>query len=368
MARPLRLLLYTHVDAAQAGGVQTVVGQVARGLASRGHQVHSIWGDATGATGGRQVCRLYYRGLEELRRPGGRQVHLPSLARAAALLARTRPEVVHIHFVTRAAFYFLHLRRLFGYRLVLTAHGSDVRRPCPEDAPLLPALFANADQLTAVSGDLCDRIRGLARGSDRPVRLIANGVDTDFWSPAPPAAGQPPTLVAVGRLEAVKGPDVLLDAFARLAPQVPDARLCLIGDGSQAGALRAQAQRLGIADCVEFTGSLAPEAIRDRLRDAAAYVLPSRSEGMPVALLEAMACGRACVASSVGGVPEVGAGAALLVPPEDPAALAAAMRDVLETPALASRLATAGRAKALAYSSETALDAYEESYRAALSG
>lgn len=366
MSRPLKLLFYTAVDGTHAGGVQSVVGAVARGLAARGHRVRAIWAEASGDAPGAGVVPLYYRGPGELRRPDARRVHLPSLARAAALLARTRPDVVHVNFLTRAAFYFLLLRRTFGHRVVLTAHGSDVRRPWPEDGPLLPALVAAADQVTAVSGDLSARLTAFGERADGPVRLIANGVDTDFWAPAPPDPGAPPTFLAVGRLEPVKGADVLIDAFARLAPRAPGARLCLVGEGSEAAALADQARRLGVADRVDFAGRLGPEQVRARLRDAIAYVLPSRSEGMPVALLEAMACGRACVAARVGGVPEVAEEAALLVPPEDPAALAEALHRILAEPALAGRLATAARTRALAFSAETALDAYEATYRAAL--
>jgi glycosyltransferase involved in cell wall biosynthesis len=130
-------------------------------------------------------------------------------------------------------------------------------------------------------------------------------------------------IVTVGSLEQLyKGTDTLLGAVALLRRAGGSARLVVVGDGRYRPMLESLADRLGIADAVEFTGSLPPGApVRRRLDEADLFVLPSRAEGLPKAVIEAMARGLPCVASTVGGNPEL-LPADDLVPPGDPQALA----------------------------------------------
>lgn len=231
------------------------------------------------------------------------------------MLAAFRPNVVNVHFATRAAYNFAVLRPLFGYRLVLSLHGSDVMLPTPEDAAYFPELLAVADGVTAVSRALGDAALRLAERETRQLRIIPNGIDTQFWSPGVRRAetGGPLRLISVGRLEPVKGFDVLIEALAELHRRGTAAHLTLIGSGSQEPALRALAVQLGLVEAVEFTGALPPEDVRERFRTADMFVLSSYSEGMPLALMEAMACGLLCVATQVGGVDEITGGFVPLV-------------------------------------------------------
>jgi glycosyltransferase involved in cell wall biosynthesis len=192
------------------------------------------------------------------------------------------------------------------------------------------------------------------------VRYIPNGIDQDFWRAGPAVATDaPPTVVFVGRLLPVKGVDVLLTAFARLRERLPAAQLCLIGEGELRGTLEARVAELGIADGVSFAGQLAPPAVRERLARASLFVLPSRSEGLPMALLEAMAAGLPAVASAVGGIPEVlTPDCGRLVPPEDPAALAEALMALLQAPGRQA-MGEAARQRAAAFSSSAADASYE---------
>ncbi|GAB3061890.1 glycosyltransferase [Micromonospora schwarzwaldensis] len=158
--------------------------------------------------------------------------------------------------------------------------------------------------------------------------------------PAPPRAA-PHRLVSLGSLEQrYKGIDTLLHAIARADHGLPDRRLHLthIGDGRQRPHLRHLAERLGIAEQVTFAGVLpAGEAIRRRLHAADLFVMPSRTEGLPKALIEAMACGLPAVGTTVGGIPEL-LPPGHLVPPDDPDALAHAIATLLTD---RHRLATA---------------------------
>ena len=168
---------------------------------------------------------------------------------------------------------------------------------------------------------------------------LPNGVDITRFRPAPPderarlrrELGLPaePLAVSAGRLSPEKGVDVLLETWAHLKARVPRARLLILGDGEVRGALERRARELGIAASAHFGGAVSDVA--PYLRAADAFVLPSRTEGLPVALLEAMACGLPCVATAVGGTPEVldTAGAGWLVPGEAPWALAEALGEAL---------------------------------------
>ena len=135
-------------------------------------------------------------------------------------------------------------------------------------------------------------------------------------------------LGTVGRLEAVKGHDVLLRAFAMARRHVDSLRLLLVGEGSQRFRLGTLARELGIEDTIEFVGY--QTLIQPWLARMDCFVLPSRYEGCSNALLEAMAAGRPVIATRVGGTPELvdDGVSGLLVPSEDAEALARAIVDL----------------------------------------
>jgi glycosyltransferase involved in cell wall biosynthesis len=147
----------------------------------------------------------------------------------------------------------------------------------------------------------------------------------------------------IARFDPVKAVDALLTAFAQVLRERPLARLALVGDGSESARLRALARTLRIQDRVSFAGSL-PEAAR-LLSALDVYASASRREGLPLALLEAMACGLPVVATCAPGHVDVvdDGGTGVLVPPDDVAALAQAMGDLLDDPARRAVLGDAGR-------------------------
>jgi glycosyltransferase involved in cell wall biosynthesis len=168
--------------------------------------------------------------------------------------------------------------------------------------------------------------------------LIYNGVDAAVFRPGCKneareklgMTGDSPLLLFVGNLFPVKGPDVLLSAFATLIAEGVSARLAIIGQGHLRGTLERQAADLGIEQRISFIGSLPQEQLARWYRAADLLVLPSRSEGVPNVLLEASACGCPWVASDVGGVPEVAHfGHSRPVPPEKPEELARGIREML---------------------------------------
>ena len=201
-----------------------------------------------------------------------------------------------------------------------------------------------ADVIVAVSDD--DRTVGLEvlnRSADRVV-VIGNGVDTERFSPDGPVAerGSEPLLVCVGRLTEAKGQSLAIDALARM--RTPAARLRLVGDGEDEAMLRDTADRAGVADRVEFLGSVDDAA--PHLRAADLVVVPSRWDAQSLVLLEAMACGAAVLATRVPGSSAVD-GAGVIAECRDPAQFAAAADALLDDPARRAELGAAARARAV---------------------
>jgi glycosyltransferase involved in cell wall biosynthesis len=129
-----------------------------------------------------------------------------------------------------------------------------------------------------------------------------------------------------------KGADVLIEAIARCVRAGFNLTAAIVGDGKYRPVLMAQAERAGIASRIRFLGQVtAGEAVRQILDGADLFVLPSRTEGLPRALIEAMARAVPCIGSTVGGIPEL-LDKTDLVPPGDPAALASKIQEVLRSP------------------------------------
>jgi glycosyltransferase involved in cell wall biosynthesis len=180
----------------------------------------------------------------------------------------------------------------------------------------------------------------------------------------PPSA---PIAVSIGRHVPEKGYRHLVDGAARLERTKPDVHWILVGDGELRGELEAQAQRLGLVSHVHFTGWR--DDVAEMLALADVFVLPSESEGFGRVLVEAMAMGRPVVATNVGGIPDIvlDGETGLLVEPANAAALADAVRALVDEPARAARLGAAGRVRAEStFSLGAHVDAVERVYEEVL--
>ena len=158
---------------------------------------------------------------------------------------------------------------------------------------------------------------------------------------------QPPLILSVGLLARRKGHDVLLEALGRLTAL--DWQAEIVGkahDAPTARALEAQADRLGLQDRVRFAGEVGADALQEAYARASLFALATRYEGYGMVLSEAMLHGLPVVSCRVGAVPETVGDAALLVAPDDPAALAGAIEPLLTEPGTAERYAAAARARA----------------------
>jgi glycosyltransferase involved in cell wall biosynthesis len=177
-----------------------------------------------------------------------------------------------------------------------------------------------------------------------------------------PIPWNPPHLVALGRLDPIKGLDVALDAFARLAPRYPGLRFTIAGQGPARASLEARGRDLGVSDRVTFTGYVTDDQADALRQSASIMVMPSRLEGFGIAALEVARAGRPLIASDIVALRDVVAReeSGLLVPPGDPSSLAEAMARLLDDHGLAERLGARARVRAAErFGWAATIDAYD---------
>ena len=373
----LRIVMVIGQFAPIVGGAEVQAGRLAREVARRGHEVTLLTGrwdrrwPEREALDGYEVLRIGaarpWLGLPGLRRFSYRWF-LCELRRHLTRLAETA-DVFHVHQALEPAVGAARVAVATGVPALAKLSGSgdvydlDILRE-RSGRVALDDLRRGLSRLVAVSATSAQQAVAAGWPADE-VTVIPNGVPPAPWVKERYDAAR--RLVCVGRCRPEKGLDDLLRAFAQLAPRRPDLTLDLVGGGPEQPRLEAEAASLGVAERVRFHGDV-PDPW-PALREADVFVLPSHSEGLSNALLEAMSAGLPCVVTAVGGnLDLVGDGATgLAVPPREPAALAEAVGRVLSDADLRERLGRAGRAGiAERFSIESVADRYESLYREVL--
>ncbi|MFH0770847.1 MAG: glycosyltransferase family 4 protein [Candidatus Peregrinibacteria bacterium] len=251
---------------------------------------------------------------------------------------------------------------------------------------LVGLMLRCADRITVISSVLRDRALAMGRAD---AVLIANGVDVRAIEEA---CGKykkvPGRVLFVGRLEGMKGVDVLLKAFSSALTPSPfpsslpvgsqhagaegsggvgrgELHLYIVGDGSQRQKLEARAESLGIADRVTFMGRCVPAVVNRAYAEAEIFCGLSRSEALGNVFLEAQAAGCAVIATRVGGIPEIVSDGktGLLVPPDDPEAAAEALKKLLSDEGIRVRLSANGRENARQYDWQGIAERYADVWR-----
>jgi glycosyltransferase involved in cell wall biosynthesis len=324
------------------GGGGSVAKSVAEQLVLRGHEVR-----VQTAALGRRSNRETIGGVEIFRTASLRRAPDTCTVREMGLYVVTsflptlrhlrdwRPDVIHAHFAVPTGLLAWVAHRLTGVPYVLTAHLGDVPGGVPAQtdrmfrciAPLARRIWGAAAAATAVSSfvqKLAERAYG------RPVIRILNGIDLSDAPSAPAPPGQPRRLIFIGRLNPQKNPVFLIEALAQLRDAVWI--LTFIGDGPLMGEVKAAIARHQLENRIALTGWIAPAQVQKILAEADILCMPSHSEGMPVAAVEALKFGVAIVASDIPGVRDVvddGVNGSL-VPLGDLTAFAQRLRSLLE--------------------------------------
>ena len=333
----------------QAGGAELHLKEIFSRIVARGHQVDllcSSWENAP--------PRVNLDGID-VHRIGTRQTY-PFLAHGyyATQLAANKYDVV-IEDLNKVPLY----TPLWGVpKLVALVHhlfGATVFREAP--LPLAAAVWLSEMPLgalyrsvpfQAVSVGTADDLvtRGIPRGS---IRIIYNGVDSARLTPNPAERSRTPLFIYLGRLKRYKRVDVVIRAFAAL--NLPDARLEIAGTGDYRARLEGLVKSLHVEDRVKFLGFISEDEKIHLLRRAWASTLASPKEGWGISNLEAAACATPVIAADSPGIREsvIDGETGFLVSQNDAPAMTAAMRGLVESPALVSSLGAAGRRFAEAF-------------------
>lgn len=352
MAGPLRIAMIIQAYLPHIGGAERQLAALAPLLRARGAEVFIV------------TRRL--RGLQPYEQIDGVPVHrLPALrpkllasaaftVAALPLLRRLRPDVLHAHELLSPTTTAVAAKRLYGYPVVAKV----MRGGLLGDLAKLKgralgrkriALFREqVDAFITISREIDAELAAVGIAPERR-RFIPNGVDVDRFAPVaantkaalrerlrlPPSA---PVAIFTGRLAHEKRVDLLVKTWPAVRAALPNATLVVAGEGPQAAALKALA-----GPGVLFVGRV--EDVAPYLQAADVFVLPSATEGLSNALLEALACGLAAVATNVGGAPDVieNAHSGRLIAPDDPRELEMALTTTLLDAALRAELGAAAR-------------------------
>lgn len=257
--------------------------------------------------------------------------------------------LVHVHSASDASFVrksiYLALARAFGVRTIFHLHGGTFHRFVEGlghgwRRRWVCRTLRRSDRVVVLSSGWATTIARI----EPAARLVVleNPVRTDGVGTGAPE--EPGRVVFLGRADRNKGIEILLEALASLRAQHPQVRLAVGGDGDLA-ALGRRVESMGMSEAVEILGWLGAGRRDEELDRAQVFALPSFDEGLPMAMLEAMAHGKAVVVTPVGGIPDVIVDGVngLLVPPADAVALARAIERVVSEPPLGRRLGEAAR-------------------------
>lgn len=353
-----RILLVNYEYPPLGGGAGNATANIARQMARQGAQVMVVTSAFRGMPSLEESDGFIIRRIPTIRRNEEKcaawemAVFMASACLHVPLVARSfRPEAVIAFFGIPSGPSAWLTHALRGVPYVVSLRGGDVPGFQPYDLArmhrltgwLIRFLWRRAGAVVPNSQGLAALARAFEPRLAYPI--IPNGADTDLFSPRPGGrAPGPVRLFFHGRVVFQKGLDTLLAALGRISPDMPW-ELHIAGDGPQRPDLEAQAAALGIADRVIFRGWMRRPELSLVLRDMDLYVFPSRDEGMPNAVLEAMASGLPVVATRIAGseelvVPEV---TGLLAAPESASELAQAISRLIGDSQLREAMGQAGR-------------------------
>jgi glycosyltransferase involved in cell wall biosynthesis len=357
----MRICLFTSTFLPKIGGHEIAMDELAHRFHAMGHEVVVL-----SQTGSRwrywEVLQRPF-GLAWFSKPLSQKWGIGTFRRALRRLHRRWPfDVIHTFSSYPTGYAALELCEKKSIPLIVTSQGGDLaagsryeKRPVIMDR--IRQTLRQCDAVTAISQYMRERALAIAPECASHLHDIPNGVDVaDLAAPIMDAGEvfeQFPFLknaefaLFLGRLHPRKGVDVLIRAFAQIAPEIGSAQLVIAGDGRERKALEELAQSTPAADRIHFLGPVRGISKRWLLHNAACLVAPTRTwEGMPVVVLEALACGRPVIGTKVGGIVDLVRSEenGLIVEPEDVNGLAAALSALLNDPDRRNRLSAGAKA------------------------
>lgn len=271
-------------------------------------------------------------------------------------LRRTRCEVLHVHHFNMLVSTIIPAKLARVQRIVLTEHTDEELRSSEAARRVAVRYGRHVDALSAVHAGISARVAGLLQVPVEEISVIPNGVDTKTFRPrvresdkaaAVRSSGKPLVVGCVGRLHPDKDYSNLIRAVEVLTSEGSATfAVTIVGEGPERGRLEAEVAEKGLGEFVRFLGERSDVAEIYRTFDI--FVIPSKTEGLPIALLEAMSSGLPCIATDVGGVRmALDQGAGMVVDPRDSTGLARALGALISNPDLRHSLGQTARERAV---------------------
>jgi len=355
-----RILLINPEYPPLGGGGGNATRHIAKGLARLGHKPFVLTTAWTGLPETEEVDGVFIQRIAASRNDfrsisfaEGTSFMLRAIRTAPDLVRKWKIDATIAFFTLPSAPVALYLKRRCGVPYVLSLQVGDLPRRDPKHGTTLEGLvhrsvrylWRSAVAVVANSQALTETARAFA--PNQTVEMIPAGADVDGITPKENySAGEHVKLLYVGRLEKHKGLDVLLPALAKLSSALKW-KLQLVGDGPEWPVVAAMAARFAMIDRIELAGWQGWSNLPQIYRDADIFVLPSREEGMPAALLEAMASGLPTVTTRIPGTQEavLHGETGLLTTPDDSDAMADALTQLIVDPTQWEAMGRAGRAR-----------------------
>lgn len=247
------------------------------------------------------------------------------------------------------------LKHAWGVPLVATIHATEHGRQHGLHSPMQRHisetewwLCYEACRVVTCSAYMKNEVSGIFGVPADKIRVIPNGIDAS-WFRVPRDPSPEPLVIFVGRLVPEKGPQTIVDAMSDILEDFPSAKLVVAGDGPMEGELRRRIYLAGLGQAVQLAGRQDDEGLRNLYSRAWAATFPSSYEPFGIVALEAMSTGAPCVVGDAGGLAEIvdDGFTGLKVRPDDPAALASAVKTLFSDSALRDRLTSVARTVAL---------------------
>ncbi len=310
----MKILVLSHEYPPVGGGGGQVAKDLSEGFAALGHEVKVLTADLLGKGDEdhpRDDSPMELIRVKTLRKDPARASLLAmitfltaALFRGMVVILRWKPDVIHVHFAVPAGPAAWLLSKITGVPYLLTVHLGDVPGGTPEKTdrwfrvvkPFTYPIWQDAGRVIAVS----EYTRQLAQKSyPVPVEVIHNGIDLMLFPVEKVEVHQPPRIVFAGRFVPQKNPLLVIKTMAELADL--DWELTMLGDGALYDQVKQEVHNLGLEDRVRLPGWVSPEEVRKQFLWSDILFMPSRSEGLPVVGLQALAAGLAFVVSDIGG-------------------------------------------------------------------
>ena len=341
-------------------GTEIATYDLAKHLAQRGHEVH--------------VITSHDYGFPSLSEEGGFYIHRiarPEIRFIGALtfwgdiyfkIRDINPDIIHAQTLS-LGIPALISNRLLRIQYIIWGQGSDIYLPNWLNRLTAKMCLKNAGAAIALTDHMKKAMQMMC---ERNIDIIPNGIELERYEGKNEERSMTGNrILFVGRLHPIKGINYLLEAICIVHQELPEAKLIIVGDGIERETLENLTDDLGISEYVEFVGNVPHEQVTDLMLRADVFALPSLSEGFPLVILEAMACGLPIIATRVGGVPEVVEGGVngCLVNAKSPYEIADKISMLLKNDKIRLDMSNNNRERVKMFSWNKVTNAVEEVYR-----